>query len=445
MALQNDLDMAKNIAERVAARGGHTYFVGGCVRDTILGAENKDIDLEVHGISAECLEEILSSLGTLLIFGESFRVYNLRGYSLDIALPRKENAGKADPFAGTKASARRRDLTCNALMRDVLSGEIIDHFGGVADLKAGILRHVDDVTFAEDPLRVLRMAGFAARFGFAAAPETMALCRSLDLKDLPKERVEGELKKVMLRSSRPSVFFKVLREADQLDVWFSELKALIGVEQNPRYHTEGDVWGHTMLVVDEAVRYRDGAADPFGFMLSALVHDYGKAICTEWVKGELHSYRHEIEGLPLVKAFLERITDNRSLCRYVLNMTELHMRPNFIAAAGASVKSTNKMFDLAEDPKGLLYLAFADGFGTLSPKPYAPKEEFLFERLGIYEEYMARPYVGGKDLIKAGLVPDAKFSAYLEYAHKLRLAGIEKNSALKQTLAFARKYREKKD
>lgn len=117
------------------------------------------------------------------------------------------------------------------------------------------------------------------------------------------------------------------------------------------------------------------------------------------------------------------------------------MRPNFIAAANASIKATNKMFDLSVAPEDLLFLSFADGFGTHSPIPYVPKEEYLYERLGIYREYMARPYVMGKDLMAEGLAPDKDFSEILAYAHKLRLAGIEKQSALKQTLAYVRKLR----
>ncbi|MBQ2764859.1 MAG: tRNA nucleotidyltransferase [Firmicutes bacterium] len=439
--LKSDLKMAQMIAERVRDCGGRTYFVGGYVRDRFLNIENKDIDIEVHGISEECFHSILDDLGTTLIFGESFRVYSLKGYSLDISLPRKENSAESAPFIGSKTSAKRRDLTCNALMQDVLSGEILDHFGGIKDMEGRILRHCDDVTFSEDPLRVLRAARLSAELGFSVAKETVALCRGLDLSALPSERIEGELKKALLLSERPSVFFEQLREMDGLDVWFPELKALIGVEQNPRHHMEGDVWTHTMLVLDEAVCYRREATEPFGFMLAALCHDYGKAICTEMINGELHSYQHEVKGLPLVQAFLDRITSEKKLHRYVLNMVELHMRPNFIAAANASVKSTNKMFDLAISPEDLLLLSFADGFGTHSPVPYVPKDDFLYERLSIYREYMERPYVKGKDLIAAGLKPDTDFSEILAYAHKLRLAGIEKKNALKQTLAYARKMR----
>ncbi|MBQ1252468.1 MAG: tRNA nucleotidyltransferase, partial [Firmicutes bacterium] len=367
----DDLMMARNLALAVRDRGGRAYFVGGYVRDGLMGIENNDIDIEIHGISASCLEAILSELGKPMMIGKSFGVFHLKGYDTDISLAEVD---------GTFAAAKRRDLTCNALMRDVLSDELIDHFGGEKDLRDKILRHCDEVTFREDPLRVLRVAGFAARFGFTVAEETMELCRKIDLSELPRERVDGELRKVLLRSERPSVFFEVLRAMGQLDIWFPELKALIGVAQNPKHHTEGDVWTHTMLVLDQTVTYRNRASDPYGLMLSALSHDFGKAICTEIINGEIHSYQHEIKGLPLVEDFLCRLSDEKKLHRYVLNMVELHMRPNFIAAANASVKATNKMFDKSAAPEDLLFLSFADGFGTVSPIPYVPAEDYLYER-----------------------------------------------------------------
>ncbi|MBR5329160.1 MAG: CCA tRNA nucleotidyltransferase, partial [Firmicutes bacterium] len=226
-----DREMAVQIASAAAERGGRAYFVGGCVRDALLGRDQKDLDMEMHGLSPEMVEEILSGFGLWLEVGGCFGVYQLKGYRLDIAVPQRNHV--IMPGIGTLAAATRRDLTCNALMEDVLSGEIIDHFGGRYDLEHGILRHCDDDTFAEDPLRVLRVARFSAELGFSVAEETMLLCRRLDLSALPKERIEGEVKKALLDSPRPSVFFEVLREMDQLDVWFPELKDLIGVEQNP--------------------------------------------------------------------------------------------------------------------------------------------------------------------------------------------------------------------
>ncbi|MBQ6719464.1 MAG: tRNA nucleotidyltransferase [Oscillospiraceae bacterium] len=452
MSHLEDQKMARKVAQLVAEKGGRTFYVGGFVRDALIHRENKDVDIEVHGITPRELEGILDSLGQRLAMGESFGIFGLKGYSLDIAMPRKEAArGQGhkdfdifvDPFIGTQAAARRRDFTFNALMQDVLTGEIVDHFGGVEDLKAGVLRHVNDESFAEDPLRVLRAAQFAARFGFRVAEQTVSLCSGMQLQHLPRERIEGELKKALLKAERPSIFFEVLRKMEQLDHWFPELKALVGVKQNPVYHSEGDVWTHTMMVLDEAAKLRDHASNPYWFMLSAVTHDFGKAVCTEEHDGVLHAYQHEIKGLPLAETFLRRITSETKLIEYVLNMVEYHMKPNTVAGARSAKKVTTRMFDQSVDPEGLICIALADDRGRITQTPATDHEAFLYERLEVFKELMTRPYVMGRDLIEAGLKPGVEFTEILEYAHKLRLAGVAKDSAMKQTLAYARQVYEK--
>lgn len=443
-----NIDMAVKLAALVSEQGGTAYYVGGYVRDKIRRMENKDIDIEVHGIYPRQLESILNSLGERISIGESFGIYNLKGYSIDIAMPRKEdNRGDGhkdfdicvDPFIGTYKAALRRDFTFNALLKNILTGEIIDHFGGVEDLQNGIIRHINDSTFAEDPLRVLRAAQFAARFNYTIADETVELCRQMDLSSLSKERVIGELEKALLKSDKPSVFFKALRQMNQLSVWFPELEQTIGIKQNPKHHAEGDVWTHTMMVCDAAVRYRDKVKNPLGFMISTITHDFGKALCTEIINGELHAYNHETIGLPLVKSFMTRLTAEKALIEYVMNLSEYHMKPNILAANNSSIKATNKLFDQSVDPEALVYLAVFDGLGSIKSHEYISHDDFLMKRLAIFKEYMSRPYVMGRDLIAAGGSPSERFSEYLEYAHKLRLAGVEKDSALRQTLALARK------
>ena len=446
---REDLLLARKIAELVQIRGGRAYLVGGCVRDQLLGLDYKDIDIEIHGVCREELEEILDGLGQRIDTGSSYGVYGLKGYELDIALPRREKAiGQGhkdfqitlDPWLGTQNAAIRRDFTINALMQDILSGEIVDHFSGLQDLKEGRIRQVHAETFVEDPLRLLRAAQFAARFRFRVADDTIALCQQMGLDRLTGDRVCGEMKKAMMKSDKPSIFFEELRRMDQLDVWFPEAKALIGIPQNPAYHQEGDAWQHTMMVLDQAAACRQEVHRPWPFMLAALCHDFGKAVATEWDSGSFHAYGHEVKGLPIVRSFLERLTSERQTIDYVLNMVELHMKPHSCAFAGAAVKKTNKMYDEAVEPYDLIRLAECDARSTINDLPYVSHEAFLLERLAIYEDYMSRPYVMGRDLIRAGLKPNVYFSEILAYAHKLRLAGIAKEEALKQTLAYARRY-----
>lgn len=443
-----DMEMAERVAECVAICGGETYFVGGYVRDLLRGCPGKDIDIEVHGIEPRKLKLILEELGTRMEIGASFGIYGLKGYNLDIAMPRREkNTGEGhrdfeicvDPYCGTKNAALRRDFTINAMMQNVLTGEIVDHFGGRKDLEEGIIRHVNDESFGEDPLRVLRGAQFAARFGFRIAEETKEICSRMNLSALACERILGEMEKALLKAEKPSVFFEELRRMNQLSAWFPEVEALTGVEQNPKHHPEGDVWVHTMMVVDAAAKLRKYVSYKLGFMLSALAHDFGKAVCTERVNGVIRSYNHETLGLPLAEKFIKRLTNQKYTAEYVMNMMEYHMKPNMLAADNSSVKATNKMFDASCDPEALICLAVADGMGKSADGEYVPKSEWFSERLKIYEEYMARPFVAGRDLIEAGLKPDERFSEYLDFAHKLRLAGVSKEVAIKQVLALAEK------
>ena len=450
--------MARCIAEKVDAAGGRTFYVGGLVRDRICGRPTKDIDIEVHGILPETLRSILETFGNVTTMGLSFGILGLQHYDIDIAMPRKENAtGRGhkdfevfvDPFLGPEKAALRRDFTINAMMEDVLTGEILDFYGGQEDIRQGIVRHVNDVTFAEDPLRVLRAAQFAARFGYRIADETVELAKTMDLSALPRERIFGEMEKAFLKAGKPSVFFEQLRTMQQLKVWFPELEELIGIPQDARHHPEGDVWIHSMMVLDEAAGLKDSASDPVAFLTAALIHDFGKARTTQTADENgtpahvpsvpvIHAYRHETEGLPEVSRFVKRLSTENYLCRYVLNMTCLHMRPNQSFYQNSSVKATMRMFDESICPEDLLLLAKADWLGRKDPPPYEEAEAFLKERLAIYHEIMKKPFVQGRDLVEAGIRPGPEFKEALEYAHKLRLANVPKEAALRQTLAFLR-------
>ena len=442
-----NLVMTEKIAARVAQKGGRTFFVGGYVRDKVMGKENKDIDIEIHGVTPECLGEILDGLGKRTEMGADFGIFGLKGYDVDIAMPRKEEAtGRGhkdftvfvDPFLGTEKAAKRRDFTMNALMEDVLTGELIDHFGGVADIRNGVIRHVNSRTFVEDPLRVLRAAQFAARFGFRVADETVRLSKTMDLSALARERIMGELEKALLKANTPSVFFEEMRKMEQLSVWFPEMLLLMGVMQNPQYHPEGDVWNHTMMVMDQAAGRKDKSSNPLGFMLAALTHDFGKVITTEEKNGMIRSIGHEAEGLDMIRTFLKRITNETKLIKYVLNMAELHMQPYQMASQNSEKKATNKRFDRSIDPDGLLQFVKADYMGRAGSVPNEEADRFLEERLKIFYDTMEKPYVMGADLVAAGLKPGPQFSEILAFSHKLRLSGVNKENALRQTLAFAK-------
>lgn len=207
-------ELTVKIAERIREEGGRAYFVGGCVRDELLGQVPKDYDLEVYGIVAEKLPSILEEFGKVDSVGSSFQVYKLEG--LDISLPRREQRDRrqrghrafiveGDPFMTFVEACSRRDFTINAIMKDVLTEEIIDPFDGAQDLKDGILRVVSEQTFKEDSLRVLRLAQFHSRFGFFIEEKTVRLAQEVDLSDLPRERIWTEMEKLLMKSEKPSL------------------------------------------------------------------------------------------------------------------------------------------------------------------------------------------------------------------------------------------------
>ncbi len=206
------------VAADVKAAGGRAFLVGGSVRDHLLGLPPKDFDTEVYGIPSQKLFELLRSHGDVNAVGESFQVYKLF-QDYDFSLPRKDKkTGKGhrgfevsgDPFLGFDEATRRRDFTVNAMMLDILTGELIDLHGGRQDLELRLLRSVDEKTFGEDSLRVLRAAQLAARFEFEIEEKTMTLCQSIGLEDLPAERIWQELRKILLIAKRPSLGFHYL-------------------------------------------------------------------------------------------------------------------------------------------------------------------------------------------------------------------------------------------
>lgn len=197
-----------------------------------------------------------------------------------------------------------------------------------------------------------------------------------------------ELENVLLTYEKPSVYFKELRENKNLELDFPEIYDLIGVIQSPIHHPEGDVFNHTMMVIDEAAKLKNKAKNPLGFMYSALCHDFGKVLTTTTKEdGRIISYNHERAGLKLVRKFLNRTTkkEDNNLREYVLNMTEFHMQPNQLANQNSKLKSTRKLFCKSVCPEDLVLLAKADALGRTINQDYTKKEEYLKNALNDYK------------------------------------------------------------
>ena len=286
-----------------------SYLVGGAVRDKLLGIPVKDQDWVVVGAS----EKDMQAEGYLPV-GSDFPVFLHPDSKEEYALARRET--KTGPgYKGFDIDSSesvtleqdllRRDLTINA-MAETTDGSIIDPYGGRQDIKDRILRHVSPA-FSEDPLRVLRVARFAARFaqlGFSIADETMDLMKDIvqsgELEHLVSERVWQEIE-TALRESNPAVFFTVLRDSGSLAVILPEVNKLFGVPQPEKYHPEIDTGVHVLLCIEQATQLTD---DPV-VRYATLVHDVGKSATpsSNWP----HHYKHEILGLDLLKTITARL------------------------------------------------------------------------------------------------------------------------------------------
>ena len=384
-------DFAQTLARAIRDVGGRALIVGGWVRDDLLGHPSKDLDLEVFGIPADALRTLLGRHGRVDTVGESFTVYKIAG--LDISLPRRESKTgrghkgfkvEGDPSLSIEEAARRRDFTINAISRDPLTGALIDPFHGQQDLDARILRAVDPRTFADDSLRVLRALQFAARFELTIDEETRTLCRSLPLDDLPSERIWGEMEKLLLQAPRPSIGLALALELDVLDRLFPELKALVGCPQEPDWHPEGDVWVHTLMVVDEARKRIEGLdrGRAAAVMLGAVCHDLGKPSTTAAIDGRIRSLGHEEAGVAPATAVLDRLNvhtlDGYDVRPTVLGIVAHHLKPGAFRKSATPVgDGAFRRLALKVDLELLAIAAKADCLGRTGPFDCSAMDWFL--------------------------------------------------------------------
>lgn len=304
-----------------------TFLVGGAIRDRLLNFPSQEKDWVVVGSSPEEMVK----LGYKPV-GHDFPVFIHKETGEEYALARTERkSGHGYKgfifYASSEISLEqdlvRRDLTINAMAEDS-EGNIVDPYGGQRDLESKVLRHVSSA-FVEDPLRVLRVARFAARYhhlGFKIAAETQLLMKSIveagEMEHLVSERVWKETNRALMEKS-PEVYIEVLRECGALKVLLPEVDNLFGVPQRADYHPEIDTGIHTLLALQQASKLSDSGAVRF----SALVHDLGKAITPDSV---LPSHKgHETRGLPLVETVCERLGVANEYKQLALAVTEFHL------------------------------------------------------------------------------------------------------------------------
>lgn len=354
------------IANTINLNGGKLYLVGGAVRDELLGIKNHDEDYSVTGIS---FDEFKKLFPMAYVRGKDFPVFSINNKEFAIARKeRKIGIGHKDFDVETdkkitiEQDLERRDITINAIAKDVLTGKIIDPFGGIEDLKSKKIRAVSS-HFEEDPLRVYRVARFASQFDFKVEENTIKMMTSLksELTSLSVERVYNEFSKALL-TEKPSIFFDVLKQANVLDVHFKEIYDLIGAEQPLKYHPEGDSYNHTMIVLDKVAEKTNeiynlkkqkylgefentekieqlkelnksrqlniseqlNNSRKLEIRFSALVHDLGKGTTPK--EEYPHHFNHERRGAELVKKMGKRLKLPTRLIKCGVTSCLEHMR-----------------------------------------------------------------------------------------------------------------------
>jgi tRNA nucleotidyltransferase (CCA-adding enzyme) len=443
---------ARRIAEAARDAGGRALCVGGFVRDRILKRPSKDLDIEVFGIPQDRLLSLLQSIGKVVPAGQAFPVYKLG--DIDVALPRRESKTgrghkgftvEGDPSMPFAEAARRRDFTINAIGWDPLTDEYLDPFSGRRDLDLRALRVVDPQTFADDSLRVLRALQFAARFELTIDAETARICSAIALDDLPAERIWGEFEKLLLQAERPSIGFALARELGIIRQLLPEMESLYDCPQDPEWHPEGNVWVHTLMVIDKAHQLNADLDRPrlATVMLGAVCHDLGKPATTGVIDGRIKSPNHEAMGVAPATAILDRLNvntlDGFDVRAQVIGLVAEHLRP--IAFWKTKESVTDGAFRrLAQkvDLELLARFARADCQGRSGTFDCSGVDWFIdrARSLGV-EHKPPAPILLGRHLIEMGVAPGPRMGEVLKAIYELQLDSAV--TTLDEARAHARK------
>ena len=424
----------RQIEQLIRRAGGRTWLVGGCLRDLVLGRQPRDLDLEISGLPPGQLHALLGEHFSVQFVGKAFGVFKLQGLPVDISIPSRmltdnESAQgllrQSDPDMDIDEALARRDFTMNAMAWDPDTLELRDPFNGRADLDARVLRHASD-RFCEDPLRVLRGMHLAARFGLTAAPETVALCKTLTQDGQPSERLWEEWKKLLLQGMTPSLGLQFLSDCGWLR-FYPELAALQGCVQDPLWHPEGDVWTHTLHCLDWFTMERTGNQDDDLIVgLGILCHDFGKPATTTTDFGRITSRDHEPEGEAPTRRFLERLTNQEDLINEVIPLVLYHLRPPTLYDAKASDSAVRRLARQVKRIDRLVRVARADHAGR-PPKPCDgfPAGTWLLERARRLEveDHAPTPIVMGRHLMELGVPPGPHLGEILDECYEAQLDG----------------------
>ena len=436
------LGAVREIARAVKEAGGRALMVGGAVRDLLMGAGSvKDIDLEVYGLDPERLQRVVGARFDFDACGLSFGVLKIKHFDIDVSLPRRESKRgighkgflvDSDPYLPIHEAASRRDFTVNAMYYDPLADEFEDPFGGLEDMRRRVLRHVSP-KFVEDPLRVLRGMQFIARFDLHPAQETVEICRTVTIEDLPPERLFEEWSKLLVKGVQIGHGLAFLRETGWVR-YFPEMERLIGCRQDPQWHPEGDVWNHTCLCLDAFARRRDERAErspdeDLIVGLAVLCHDFGKPATTRWERGRLRSLGHDVAGVEPTLSFLRRLTNEERILKEVPPLVSHHMQPYALWSAHAGDAAVRRLAREVKRLDRLIRVARADDEGRTVERLGGSSDgqdldwlEETAERLRIADS-APKPILMGRDLIAMGYHPSPQFGEWLDACFEAQIEG----------------------
>lgn len=450
--IKEQFSLVYKIVQAIEKNGGRAVLVGGAVRDLLLNLSIKDVDIEVYNLQPEVVEKILRQFGPVSLVGKVFGVFRVHGLDVDWSLPRADSPGrkpevKIDPFMSYHNAFVRRDLTINAMGIDLSTSELIDPFNGVHDVKKKILRSPDTRFFIQDPLRFYRVMQFVGRFEMLPDEELNALCSTMDISDVSRERIEQEFKKLLLKSARPSRGIRWLHAVGRLSDVLPELTNVLGVAQNKDWHPEGDVFEHTMQALDAAAtiaKKYENELDQLVLMYAALCHDLGKATTTYMEQGLIKSIGHEKESERLAKKLMKRITHNSDLISAVAKLVKYHMIPSQLVSGKAKLSAFKRLANKLAPETSMQMLAdlsLADkrGRNPRGENPLKTTDSEIKKFLKKVDEAQVlktveKPLLLGRDI--ADLVQSGpKMGELLKKAYEIQLEeGIQDKELLKRKI-----------
>lgn len=419
------------LAKKIQKINGCLYVVGGAVRDFFIYnkpiEENSNIDIEILGISPTQLEEILNSFGRWKLVGTLYKVYLIE--NLEITLPRDGDG--FNPALNIETSILNRDLTINSLYYNPLTEKTIDLYNGKSDLKNKTLQYIDRDTFLKDPLRLFRTIELAGRLDFKLSKDLKKLISTNFhlIQKIPRERIMGELEKILLNHKKPSKTFRLLDEVGGVAVLFPNLYRSKKVIQDKIFHPEGDVFTHTLMTLD-ILKPCDRTID---LMIALLFHDIGKNL-TQNIRFKGHTKVSRDMFLDLIDKF----TNNKKMISSASNLIFYHATPLILMLNNKVNKITIRKLAVQINIPKLLKVYRADVLGR-GQLDNSEELDNIQKINSIYHEIKddLTPLVNGNHLLSWGYKSGKEFKKILNYLYRLQLE--EKFTNIEEARTFLNK------